>query len=98
MLQNKYFRDNYRELIKLSMIFLNGSSDRKLKKRPPGATHQARWINRAIYCLKIFIYRNQYSLFSLEKNAIRNICVFIIQFYLKVWFNCTYQQNLRLMI
>jgi hypothetical protein len=52
---------------------LNGNLDNKFKIRPPGAMHQARWMNRAIYCLKIYIFRNQYSLSTSEKNAIRDI-------------------------
>jgi len=68
---------------------LNGNLDKKLKIHPPGAMHQARWMSRAIYCLKIYIFRNQYSLLSSEKNAIRDICVFIVRFYLKAWFSCT---------
>jgi hypothetical protein len=88
-LQNKCFREDYKELIELSIIFLNGNLDKKLKIHPPGAMHQVRWMSRAIYCLKIYIFRKQFSLSSSEKNTIRNICVFIIRFYLKAWFNCT---------
>jgi len=57
---------------------LNGNLDNKFKIRPPEAMHQARWI-----------FRNQYSLSSSEKYAIRDICVFIVRFYLKAWFSCT---------
>ncbi|XP_029346464.1 uncharacterized protein LOC115034269 [Acyrthosiphon pisum] len=89
MLQNKCYRDDYKELLELSITFLNGDLDNKFKIRPPGAMHQARWMSRAIYCLKIYIFRNQYSLSSSEKNSIRDICVFIVRFYLKAWFSCT---------
>lgn len=89
MLQNKCYRDDYKELLELSITFLNGNLDNKFKIRPPGAMHQARWMSRAIYCLKIYIFRNQYFLSSSEKNAIRDICIFIVRFYLKAWFNCT---------
>ncbi|XP_050532291.1 uncharacterized protein LOC126900540 [Daktulosphaira vitifoliae] len=89
MLRIGCFRDDYKELLELSIIFLNGDSDKKIKIHPPGAMHQARWMSRAIYCLKIYLYRKQYLLKTFEINAIRNICIFIIRFYLKAWFNCT---------
>lgn len=88
-LQNKCYRNDYKELLELSIIFLNGNVDKKLKIHPPGAMHQARWMSRAIYCLKIYIFRNQFPLSSFEKNGIRDICVFIVRFYLKAWFSCT---------
>jgi hypothetical protein len=88
MLQNKFYIDNYKELFELSIIFLNGNLNNKFEIRPPGAMHQDRWMSRAIYCFKIYIFRNQYSLSTSEKNAIRDICVFIVRFYLKVWFSC----------
>lgn len=93
MLQNKFQRDDYKELLELSIIFLNGNLDNKFKIRPPGAMHQARWMSRAIYCFKIYIFRNQFSLSISDKNAIRDICVFIVRFYLKAWFNCRAPAN-----
>jgi len=48
-IQKSIVRDDYRELIELSIMFL-GDGDNNLK-RPPGAIHQARWIARAIYSL-----------------------------------------------
>jgi hypothetical protein len=46
-------RDDYRELIELSLKYLGGDHENKLKIRPPGAMHQARWMARAIYSLKM---------------------------------------------
>ena len=43
---------------------------------------------RAIYCLKIFLFRSQYNISDLTKKAIGEICVFIIKFYVKAWFTC----------
>ena len=36
-LQKKIVRDDYHELIELSVIFLGGDKEKKLKIRPPGA-------------------------------------------------------------
>ena len=52
-LQKKIVRDDYRELIELSIIFLGGDKEKKLKIRPLGAMHQARLMARAIYSFKI---------------------------------------------
>lgn len=42
-LQNQTIvRNEYRELLELTIIFLNGDSKNKIKIRPPGAIHQAR--------------------------------------------------------
>ncbi|KAG8179351.1 hypothetical protein JTE90_007623 [Oedothorax gibbosus] len=44
-LKEKIVRDDYRELIELSILFWGGDLNRKgLKIRPPGAMHQARWM------------------------------------------------------
>lgn len=54
----------------------------------PGPVHHARWMAKAIYCLKIFLFREHFKLTAREFNGIREVCVFIIRHYLKLWFNC----------
>ena len=54
-LQKKIVRDDYHELIELSIIFLGGDKEKKLKIRPPGAMHQVWWMTRDIYSLKMFV-------------------------------------------
>lgn len=44
---------------------------------------------RALYSLKIFLFRNQYKLNEIEKKRLAEICVFIIHVYVKAWLNCT---------
>ena len=87
-LQNEHFRHDYNELLELVIIFLNGDLERRFKIHPPGAMHQARWMSRAIYCLKIYIFRNEYTISSVENNSLRDICIFIIRFYVQAWFGC----------
>ena len=55
-LQKEIVRDDYRALIELSIIYFGGDKEKKLKIRPPGAMHQARWMARTIYSLKICLY------------------------------------------
>lgn len=42
---------------------------------------------KAIYSLKKIIFRDQFSLSDSETDGIRSICLFIINVYIKVWFN-----------
>jgi hypothetical protein len=45
-------RDDYKELLELSIIFLGGTPSNGIQFRYPGAVHRARWMSRAIYSLK----------------------------------------------
>lgn len=82
------FRDDYKELLELTLIFL-GQKEGVIKFRPPGAIHHARWMAKAIYSLKIFMFSSQFHLTTKELNALRDICLFIVKFYVKIWFQCT---------
>ena len=55
-------RDDYREFVELTEYFITADRDKIVTVRPPGAMHHARWMSLAIYCLKIFLLREQYSL------------------------------------
>lgn len=55
----------------------------------PGAVHHARWMAKAIYCLKIFIFRDEFVLSRKELNGLRQLCIFIVILYLKAWFSST---------
>lgn len=88
-LQKSIVRDDYRELIELSIMFLGGDGDKNLKIRPPGAMHQARWMARAIYSLKICLLQSQFKMSTKEKQALRDICLFIATVYVKPWLECS---------
>ncbi|CAH1102793.1 unnamed protein product [Psylliodes chrysocephalus] len=51
--------------------------------------HHARWMAKAIYRLKIFMFRGQFSLSKREIGSLRQICTFIILIYVKVWSTCS---------
>ena len=53
----------------------------------PGAMHRARWMARAIYSLKIFLFRSRFKMTARETNMIRSINLFICMVYLKSWFS-----------
>jgi len=52
----------------------------------PGATHHARWMSKALYSLKIWMFRGQFKLTIKEEKGLRNICIFIVRIYFKAWF------------
>ena len=88
-LQKTIVRDDYRELIELSIIFWGGDKEKKLKIRPPGAIHQARWMSRAIYSLKTCLLQSHFKISVKEKQALRDVCLFIATVYVKPWLGCT---------
>ena len=80
-------RDDYRELLELTLIFLGGVPTRGVRFRKPGAIHRARFMARLIYALKIFIFRD--AGFKLTKREIQDLghfCVFGVGAYVKSWF------------
>lgn len=80
----KHPRADYKELLELVLVFL-GLSEENKQFKAPGALHHARWMAKALYCLKIFIFRNQFSMSSAEFNAILEISLFILKIYIKPW-------------
>lgn len=88
-LQNRASRDDYYELLKLSYIFLGGVPNGGIKFRAPGAMHHARWLSKALYSLKIYMFRKQFHINPSELRALREVCVFIVLFYVEAWFVAT---------
>ena len=82
-------RDDYRELIELSIIFLGGDKEKTLKIRPPGAMHQAQWMARAVYSFKICLLRSHFKISMKEKQAVRDASLFIATVYVKPWLGCS---------
>lgn len=81
-------REDYKELLELAVIFLGGQPSTGISFRIPGAFHHARWMAKAIYCLKIFLFRSQFRLTSHEQHGIKDICIFLLRLYIKAWFCC----------
>ena len=85
-------RQDYLEFCKLSLLMLGGSSTHQshdchcgVHFSPPGAYHRARWMAKGIYCLKIYLFREQFKLNQHELQALRRICLFTITIYIKAW-------------
>ncbi|GBM31346.1 hypothetical protein AVEN_192755-1 [Araneus ventricosus] len=81
-------RDDYRELIELSIVFFGGDAEQKVKIRLPDAMHQARCMARAIYSLNLSLFSSQLKLNTKDKEALLDVCLFIVTIYVKPWFQC----------
>ncbi|CAH0546966.1 unnamed protein product [Brassicogethes aeneus] len=77
-------RDDYRELLLLSLFFMNRLPREQIKFYKPGAVSRARWM--AIYCLKIFLFRDQFCLTDVQLKSITEICLFIVIVYIRAWY------------
>ncbi|KAL4104535.1 hypothetical protein QTP88_019830 [Uroleucon formosanum] len=86
-LEENHSRDDCRELLELTVIFLGGILPNGIHFKKPGSIHHARWMAKAIYSLKIYLFREQFRLTVKEETALRNICIFIIRLYIKSWFD-----------
>lgn len=81
-------RGDYKELLMLSQIFLGGAGV-NVKFYKPGATSHARWMAKAIYSLKIYIFRDQFKLTKREEKGLFSVCQFVVFVYIKYWFPAT---------
>lgn len=87
-LKEKSVRHDYEEFLQLCLVFI-GDRSRSFPFRAPGAMSNARWMSKAIYCLKVFMFQSQFPLTVREKNAMKDFLIFVIRFYVKAWFTST---------
>ena len=78
-------RDDYREFLELSLIYLGSIPSRGLHFQMPGAVHRARWMSRVLYVIKIWLFRQQFKLTKREQNGIRELAAFAVIVYLRCW-------------
>ena len=64
LFETTFPRDDYRELLELCMIFVGGSEKSNISKkfRAPGGVSNARWMSKAMFSIKIAIFRRQFTL------------------------------------
>lgn len=80
----KHLRKDYAELNDLALKFLGIRTQKSFKA--PGATNNARWMCRAIYGLKLFLFRDQID--ELEPDFVESLerfCLFVSLIYVKYW-------------
>src|SRR6218665_3261756 len=82
-------REDYRELLELTLMFLGRIPPRGISFRKLGAIHRARFMSRLIYALKIILFRDAgFKLTKRETQGLVDFCVFGVVVYIKSWFLC----------
>ena len=84
-IKRKSPRDDYRELLQLCHVFLDGTSLGETCFRAPGAMHNARWMAKAIYSLKMYLFRGQIKLTTSESAGLTSISLFVSLVYARYW-------------
>jgi hypothetical protein len=79
-------RDDYRELLHLTISFVADVRIPDTTFKAPAGLHRARWMAKAIYALKIWMFREQFKLTKQEEKGIGDICVFTVLLYVRAWF------------
>lgn len=93
-------RDDYRELIELSIMFLKGNTNKQFTFKKPGALHKARWMAKLLYGIKICLFEEQIN--SLPQGTvttkqqvpkIRAFVNFITLVYVPWWLKSSHTAN-----
>jgi hypothetical protein len=75
-------QDGFKELLNL-LIYFQVKNLKMVYFSVPGPTHHTRWMEKAFYTLKIFLFRNEFKLTLNEHNAFHDLCIFIARIYVK---------------
>lgn len=59
----------------------------EIKFYKPGAFHHARWMSKAIYCLKMYIFRDSCKLSAEDEKSFQDIALFIVFVYVPFWYS-----------
>ena len=85
--RDRQVRDDYQELIELTMVIL-GSPPEAIHWRSPGPVHHARWMAKLLYAMKIILFREQIDVFQLikaEETMLKTLVQFGVLLYSKAW-------------
>ena len=83
--KNTWPREDYRELLRLTVVALGGDVP-GFKFLQPGPDHHARWMSKCIYYLKIKLLSNIFIMNEVEISQVEEICQFVLVLYVKAWF------------
>jgi len=87
MILNTFPRDDYKEFLELIIIFLGGVPVGGIKFKKPGPYHLARWMAKAIYSIKIYLFHREFILTKKEEKSLLDLIIFIVKCYIKYWFS-----------
>ncbi|XP_073979047.1 uncharacterized protein [Rhodnius prolixus] len=66
-------REDYKELLNLPLLYLGGWDENNFTFRIPEALHQARWMAKALYALKIALFAKQLNMSQRELKGMKRI-------------------------
>ena len=81
-------RGDYKEFLQLVIILASGGNSDNFHIKRPGASHHARWMSKVIYCLKLYLLRDELILLDTERDNLSRVCKFILSIYTEYWFLC----------
>lgn len=67
---------DYKEFLKLIINFLECIPSYGIKFCLPGVYHLVRWMKKAIYCLKMYMFRHQTEMNHIEETEIQRYFLF----------------------
>lgn len=79
-------RADYKELLELTIVTLGCTPRRGIHFCAPGAIHRARWMAKAIYALKIYLFREEFHLTPSKESSLRRFVIFVVMIYVRAWF------------
>lgn len=86
-LGKSHARGDYVELLELTLIFLGEAPPKGIKFRKAGSLSRARWMARALYTLKAWMFQDSIKLFDADMlSHLETMCFFITQCYVIYWF------------
>jgi len=87
-------REDYLELLRLCLVYLGqGCVGIDIVFRAPGAMHHARWMAKAIYTLKMILFKDQLTLTVREKKGLTDFGLFVALIYGRFWHEAPLASN-----
>lgn len=78
-LEKDFVRGDYKEL---TLVFLGIDPFlRGVHFKAPSADHHARWMSKALYALKIFLFLSEFEIDEEYIIPLRDFCIFVVRFY-----------------
>ena len=85
LVKNTWPREDYRELLKLTIVCLGGEVP-NFQFLLPGPDHHARWMSKCLYYLKLKLLLKTFKISDVQQAQVEEISTFILIFYVKAWF------------
>lgn len=84
--KNKFIRDDYAELTDLCLKFIGVKTEKTFMA--PGAMSKSRWMAKAIYAIKTYLFRAELGLDAEFESNLLELSLFVALIYCKYWNRC----------